>query len=365
MTEVLLKRAREVVAKPGEACDPARTCLFICGHGTSMNDNSTKIIYEQAEAIRAKGIYADCQPVLMEQQPFVKDWRTLTDCPDVIVVPFFISDGLHSFEDIPVLLGMTHNVKEKGFANPHRENGRRLWYATAIGTEPDIADLIIKQVEQSEASLPKGLSNIPESAHHPLPREFLATMKQRPTPWLIGQVFIEQIDGNYVLRHVEDRAHPPSELKTITSPAEIRELILRDEQGHFRPLRAAPNLRRGWILATAEGAEVMMYLDYFYPAEAANWALRENGALPVTPWHETAERQTGRFRIVREIDEVGVRELAAQVCDRGCLKRRLWAPCAQQVAPAPNEIPLLCPEACNYFVSKAREKLKGVDENPD
>ena len=41
----------------------------------------------------------------MEQAPFVKDWRTLTDCPDVIVVPFFISDGLHSYEDIPVLLG--------------------------------------------------------------------------------------------------------------------------------------------------------------------------------------------------------------------------------------------------------------------
>ena len=122
MTEALLRRASEVVASSSETIsDPAKTaCLFICGHGTSLNDNSTKIIHEQAAIIRARGLYADCQAVLMEQTPFVKNWRTLTDCPDVIVVPFFIADGLHSFEDIPVLLGLTHNMKEKGFANPHR-----------------------------------------------------------------------------------------------------------------------------------------------------------------------------------------------------------------------------------------------------
>jgi sirohydrochlorin cobaltochelatase len=153
MTEALLRRAGEVVAASHEKIpDPAKTaCLFICGHGTSLNDNSTKIIHEQAEVIRAQGLYADCQPVLMEQRPFVKDWRTLTDCADVIVVPFFISDGLHSFEDIPVLLGLTHNIKEQGFTNPHREKERRLWYASAIGTEAFLADVILAQVRQFQS----------------------------------------------------------------------------------------------------------------------------------------------------------------------------------------------------------------------
>jgi sirohydrochlorin cobaltochelatase len=157
MTEALLRRAREVVAASAEKIpDPAKTaCLFICGHGTSLNENSTKIIHQQAEAIRARGLYADCQPVLMEQRPFVKDWRTLTDCPDVIVVPFFISDGLHSFEQIPVLLGLTRNVKERGFTNPHHEKGRRLWYATAIGTEAFLADVILAQVRQFQSEHPE------------------------------------------------------------------------------------------------------------------------------------------------------------------------------------------------------------------
>ena len=154
MTGALLRRAGEVVAAShAEISDPAKTaCLFICGHGTSLNKNSTKIIHEQAELIRAHGLYADCQAVLMEQRPFIRDWRTLTDCPDVIVVPFFISDGLHSFENIPVLLGLTHNVKARGFTNPHREKGRRLWYATAVGTEAFLADVILAQVRQFQAA---------------------------------------------------------------------------------------------------------------------------------------------------------------------------------------------------------------------
>ena len=49
MTDVLLQRAYEVVAASAESCDLKQTCLFICGHGTSLNDNSTKIIHKQAE----------------------------------------------------------------------------------------------------------------------------------------------------------------------------------------------------------------------------------------------------------------------------------------------------------------------------
>jgi sirohydrochlorin cobaltochelatase len=103
-------------------------------------------------------------------------------------------------------------------------------------------------------------------------------------------------------------------------------------------------------------------LDYLYPAALANVTLFKSGALPVTPWRETAERQTGRFRIVREIDDAAALELIEQNCDRHCGKRRLWPPGAQVVAPAAGEIPLLCPEACNYFVGKARERIKGGAE---
>ncbi len=152
MTDVLLRRAAEVVRSSGDdlAKIQESTCLFIIGHGTDLNENSTKVIYDQVELIQARGVYAQCQAAFMEERPFIKDWKDLSERPQVIAVPFFIADGLHSFEDIPVLLGMTGNVKFDGFRNPYKIGGRRLWYASAIGTEPMMAQVILAQVEGFE-----------------------------------------------------------------------------------------------------------------------------------------------------------------------------------------------------------------------
>ena len=363
MTEALLRRAEEVVTASAEKiAKPAKTvCLFICGHGTSLNDNSTKIIHVQAEAILARGLYADCQPVLMEQRPFVKEWRTLTDCRDVIVVPFFISDGLHSFEDIPVLLGLTHNIKEQGFTNPHREEGRRLWYATAIGTEASMADVILAQVREFQGShretrnLGDAFGEGPDTGQE---------LRRLPVagPWKMGQVIVRPTEnGAYHLLHEDDAEVPRTGLRRLRSREELRELIRLDGAGNFRPLRAASNLRRGWLLHAPDLDGVELAFDYLYPAELANAALWRQGVLPATPWRETAGRQSGRFRIAREIDDAGIQDLVARVCDPGCLKRRLWAPAAQAIEAGPKEIPLVCPEACNFLVGKAREKLKGPE----
>src|SRR3954451_17692444 len=101
-TERLLKRAREVAldAVPGE------TSLLIVAHGTDLNENSAVAAKREAEKIRALGKYAAVLNVYMEEALLVSDWRKLTETPNVVVVPFFISDGLHSYEDIPVLLGI-------------------------------------------------------------------------------------------------------------------------------------------------------------------------------------------------------------------------------------------------------------------
>jgi sirohydrochlorin cobaltochelatase len=75
------------------------------------------------------------------------------------VVPFFISDGLHSYEDIPVLLGISGESTGAVSAtageifkrNPYKLHGRDLYYASAIGTEPLFADVILDQVAAFDA----------------------------------------------------------------------------------------------------------------------------------------------------------------------------------------------------------------------
>src|SRR6188768_1076263 len=103
MTKLLLKRADEVA--PGVPRE--RTSLVIVGHGTSLNENSRKAIEQQVAYIRSGNHgFAEVVDAYMEEAPFIAKWPELTKAPHVVVVPFFIADGLHSYQDIPVLLGM-------------------------------------------------------------------------------------------------------------------------------------------------------------------------------------------------------------------------------------------------------------------
>src|SRR5207245_10203600 len=131
------------------------TRLLIEADGTDLNENSAAAAKREAEKIRALGKYADVLNVYMEEAPLVAGWRKLTKSPNVLVVPFFISYGLHSYEDIPVLLGI---AKERSTSNrisaggeifqrnPYKINNRSLFYAPSIGTDPRFADIIVAQV---------------------------------------------------------------------------------------------------------------------------------------------------------------------------------------------------------------------------
>ncbi|MFN7141588.1 MAG: CbiX/SirB N-terminal domain-containing protein, partial [Limisphaerales bacterium] len=117
MTEVLLARGREVVEKFPFPRLPktSDTTLFIAGHGTGNNENSRKIIERQVELIRARNIYADVHPVFMEEEPRIGDCYELAKTKNIVMVPFFISDGLHSYEDIPVMLGEPERIVQQRF----------------------------------------------------------------------------------------------------------------------------------------------------------------------------------------------------------------------------------------------------------
>src|SRR5687767_1687900 len=92
MTEVLLARAREVVAKHsnGDVTRPAETALFIAGHGTGNNENSRKAIERQVELIRGRNLYAEVHPAFMEEEPRIGDCYRLARARNIVMVPFFI-----------------------------------------------------------------------------------------------------------------------------------------------------------------------------------------------------------------------------------------------------------------------------------
>lgn len=157
MTAVLLARAREVVEKHPfpRAPRPDETTLFIAGHGTSNNENSRKAIERQVELIRAQNVYADVHPIFMEEEPRIADCYTMAQTKNIVMVPFFISDGLHSYEDIPAMLGEPMSLVQERYKsgqptwrNPTEKRGKRVWYSASIGNEPHIADVILERVRE-------------------------------------------------------------------------------------------------------------------------------------------------------------------------------------------------------------------------
>jgi len=161
MTDVILARARDVVERfpfP-RAPKPTDITLFIAGHGTERSERSRQAIERQVELIRAKEFYAAVEAVFMDEDPRIAGCQARVQTKHVVVVPFFISDGLHVTEDIPVLLGEPERlVKERLAAgqptwrNPTEKHGRLTWYASAVGTEPGMADVILERVHELTAT---------------------------------------------------------------------------------------------------------------------------------------------------------------------------------------------------------------------
>ena len=158
MTKVILSRAKEIVEQfpfP-RAPTPRDITLFIAGHGTEESENSRRAVEKQAGLIRALGLYAGVHAIYLEESPRIADGYALAQTKNLVVVPFFISDGLHTQEDIPVMLGESERTVRQRLAggqppwrNPTEKNGRLVWYAPAIGSEPHIADVILERVREA------------------------------------------------------------------------------------------------------------------------------------------------------------------------------------------------------------------------
>jgi hypothetical protein len=178
-------------------------------------------------------------------------------------------------------------------------------------------------------------------------------LKAGPGPWRIGQALIHARDGFYVLTHLHDRERHPAN----DDLQQLREIVREAADGSFRPLKAESNLRTAWSFGPFALRELVQALDILYPTAIANWTEWREQLLRVTPFSETAGRQTGLYTIVKTLGPDQVREAEAELCEKRCLKTRLWS--GKVPSPAANEIPLLCPECCSLFISTCRAKIKG------
>ena len=184
---------------------------------------------------------------------------------------------------------------------------------------------------------------------------FANWVDENPGGRTFGQVSIQRTaGGGYGLRHVEDVGLEGLELHD--DPRAAREISKLTERGEHRPLKSAPNLRRGWTLQVADAVALFVAMGYLYPAGVVHWYLYREGKLEVTNYRENAARQSGIYKRVQRLSDEGVRNAARACCeDIVCLKKTLWdvdQGVSLELDRGDGEIP--CPEPCSVFVSLAR-----------
>ena len=77
MADVIVARAREVLPElgPDGPVDGVETALIVLGHGTTRNENSSRVIYENAARLRERGLFSEVHALFLDEEPRVLDAR--------------------------------------------------------------------------------------------------------------------------------------------------------------------------------------------------------------------------------------------------------------------------------------------------
>jgi hypothetical protein len=219
----------------------------------------------------------------------------------------------------------------------------------------------------------------------------------RGGPINLGELVAREVEpGRFVIRHWKDD-ESQQQLAVENGPIAALKIVRYDEEGNYRALKGAPNLRTGWELRLESVPEVRQAIDYFYPGAFSTWLAFNRGEITPVDLRQTLTRQTGMYRVTQKITGFEADELAGRFCQShsGCLRTILWTidgktpekylprskfdPQADQLGESRKEdtkngragarpcrlsssnsyhVPFLCVEACNLFVAEARKIVK-------
>ena len=193
-----------------------------------------------------------------------------------------------------------------------------------------------------------------------------------------GQLLIQRSNaGGFAICHRDDENTRASDI--FRNPEDAIEIARYDNAGNYRPLKTAPNLRRGWKLEVVDLGELRRALDYFYPGRSAMLAAWTENQLTTMPLRETLGRQSGMYRVAAKISDEQLDDVVANTCrsEGGCLRAILWKrdksgaipstklptekfdPAHDQTGRGENAIPLLCQEICSLLLNECRKAVKG------
>lgn len=137
---------------------PSETEVILVGHGTPRNPRSSERTREVADILAKTGIASRVHALFLDEEPLIDGWQACARADNVIVAPFLMANWYHGSEDLPGRIGLDPQAAalkrlaaEPGWAGPCAVAGRRLWYLSPFGNDPEIADLAVAMVREFDA----------------------------------------------------------------------------------------------------------------------------------------------------------------------------------------------------------------------
>jgi len=180
----------------------------------------------------------------------------------------------------------------------------------------------------------------------------------------VAQIRVRRLGPGFEIRHSEDCATPVGELRLVGIEA-LRTLAQTSGDGAFRPLKAAPTLRRGWRVEPRDAGELERAVHHLYPGAMADWFVAGSASPRITHFREFTARQSGIYRLTSTLTDRAASDMIRSCCAaERCLKRRLWTvPTLHPDAPdAKSLIP--CLEPCAVLLEWARKAVLDSSQSP-
>jgi sirohydrochlorin cobaltochelatase len=346
MRQVVSERAEGVIRRYG--LDPSKTALALAGHGTRRDRNSAAATKHQADQMRETGRFAEVVAIYMDEPPEIESVYAITRSPSIIVVPFFVADGSHTQEDIPTDLRLSSDPRRIPYSVPTLIDGRAVYYTSAVGMEPSVADVIVDLAREAGAPLREKRENT--DLWTGFPQAGLDLLRIIQFPFCYGQVIVERRDQAFMIRWTEDK---DQELQQIETPAVLREFLAYDANGNFRALRTGTDLRGGWQVEVEGYERLLAVLETIYPGVWIDYTQHQEGKLPVQTVQQVVERQTGLYKRVGRLPENLLPGLVKAHCGL-CVRNPTWFEATSDQKSLP------CPEPCQCWMSFALQEVEAL-----
>jgi sirohydrochlorin cobaltochelatase len=144
---IMAKRASSIIKEHG--LHPAEVTVLVVAHGHTKNFQNADQTNAMAADLKKIMNGITTSTAFIEEAPLISDWPKFTTAEHLIVLPYMIGGGLHTQEDVPIMLGLNSgNYDKTPVTGPLSAHGKTIWYCRAFGFEEALSDIIVGIVSE-------------------------------------------------------------------------------------------------------------------------------------------------------------------------------------------------------------------------